>query len=452
MKHPLLVRAAVIAAIAFAILLPLQLIRGKVVERQQRAQGVQAEFAAETSGEQVIIGPFLAVTCEETYTEEREIKRAGKAETITEARVGACPTAYFTPRTFEARANLPVQSLHRGIYPIRMFRAAMQWQGEVDWPAQAESTPTRKRKWKQVYLVSKVKDPRGVKTIQSKTSASLLDGLGEPGIESFTLREGLGAYESRRAGEPVAFSYEASIAGMGSFQVAPVGDHNEIRIASNWPHPSFSRGWSPDERQVGDSGFVATWRIDSVATGGNAAWKRAANAGKLDDVDGAGVSLFDPVNVYSLSYRATEYSFLFVLFTFAAFAATEVLARIRLHPVQYGLVGCALAVFFLLLLALSEHIAFAAAYGSAAFGCSALMAFYLKRPLGSALRALGYFAGFIAMYATLYAMLQSEDNALLVGSLLVFALLAAIMITTRGLDWSRVYASAFTTTNSAGIP
>ena len=438
MKHALLIRIAAIAAIAIALLLPLQMIRGKVVERQGTANSVVDAFAAETSGPQVIAGPFLALTCEDTYREERLIKRDGKDETISEEKTGPCPTAYFAPRLFDAAANVPVETLHRGIYSIRMYRASVQWNGEVEWPSPAESRPGHKQQWKQAYLVTRVRDPRGIKTLESSIPGSLLDGANEAGVQSFTIRQALGGYDSRKPGTKVPFSYRAAVAGLGSFQVAPVGDMSEIRIASNWPHPNFTRGWSPDEREVTASGFKAVWRINSVATGGNAAWRRAGLEASLDNLEGAGASMFDPINVYSLSHRATEYSFLFILFTFAAFGATEVLAGVRLHPVQYALVGCALAVFFLLLLALSEHVDFALAYGGAAAACSLLVAFYLRSALGTWLRAGLYFLGFLGMYATLYAMLQSEDNALLMGSLLVFALLAAIMIATRRIDWNEM--------------
>jgi inner membrane protein len=435
MKFPLLVRAAAIAGVTLLLLMAIAMIRGKVHERQAVAEGVVQSYAAETSGAQVVAGPFLALTCEENYIEERVIKRGGKEETITEPRTGPCPTEYFAPRTFIAAADVPVESLHRGLYSIRTFRATARWRGEVEWPASAESTPTRKRKWKQAYLVTAVRDARGVKTIASSIEGGLLDGVGEPGIDTFAIRQALGAYESRAHGSVVAFDYRATIAGLGSFQVAPVGDTNEIRLTSNWPHPSFSQGWSPDERQVGPGGFSAVWRVNSVATRGKSAWKRIAQKG-LANAERAGVAMYDPVNTYTLTYRATEYAFLFILFTFASFAAAEVLSGIRLHPVQYGLVGCALAVFFLLLLALSEHILFSTAYAGAAVACSSLIAFYLRQALRSLARTAAYFTGFLSMYGTLYVMLQSEDNALLIGSLLVFALLAAIMVATRRVSWA----------------
>ena len=87
-RHPLLLRGAAIAAVALSILVPIALIEGKISERRNRAEGVLQQFAAETSGPQVVAGPFLALACEETYTSEREIMRSGKAETIAEQKIG----------------------------------------------------------------------------------------------------------------------------------------------------------------------------------------------------------------------------------------------------------------------------------------------------------------------------------------------------------------------------
>ncbi len=143
------------------------------------------------------------------------------------------------------------------------------------------------------------------------------------------------------------------------------------------------------------------------------------------------------MNVYALSYRATEYAFLFVLFTFGALALTEAIAGVRLHVIQYTLTGSAIAVFFLLLIALSEHIAFSVAYVSAATACVLLLTFYLRHPLGNTRRTLTFFGLFVALYASLYALLKSEDNALLMGSLMVFLLLAFTMVATRKVDWGR---------------
>ena len=94
--------------------------------------------------------------------------------------------------------------------------------------------------------------------------------------------------------------------------------------------------------------------------------------------------------------------------------------------------------FFLLLIALSEHIAFARAYLAASIACVTLLTIYLRHPLGTLPRTSAFFAMFATLYATLYVLLQSEDHAMLMGSLLVFAVLALTMLMTRRTDWSEV--------------
>jgi inner membrane protein len=137
-----------------------------------------------------------------------------------------------------------------------------------------------------------------------------------------------------------------------------------------------------------------------------------------------------------LSERAVKYGELFIVLTFVGIALFEVLRRMRVHPVQYLLIGAALAVFFLLLLSLSEHVPFAAAYALAATACAALVAVYAKSVLGGWRGALPLTLGCAALYAVLYVVLQSEQHALLAGSMLLFAILCAVMLATRNVRWS----------------
>jgi inner membrane protein len=168
---------------------------------------------------------------------------------------------------------------------------------------------------------------------------------------------------------------------------------------------------------------------------------RSAADPPVDAIDTVSVSLVEPVNVYAQVDRATKYGLLFVLLTFVAFFMFEFLRQLRIHPIQYGLVGLAVAIFFLLLLALSERIPFAAAYLLAATACVTLIGYYLGHVLGGWLRGAG-FAGLLAtLYAALYGLLISEDNALVLGAGLLFLILAAIMVMTRRVDWYRATAA-----------
>ena len=435
MKFPMLKRVLATAAVAIAILLPVAMIKGKIAERQARAEGVVAQFAAETSGAQVIAGPFIALSCEESVVQERQVLRAGKADTVREPLMRPCATAYFTPRTFTAAGTAPVESLHRGLYAIRLYHADVSMQGEFDWPEAPSTEGALTREWREAYLVTFVTDPRGIKALSSATAGAKPPVSDIPAIERFAIREPLGAWSARKPGSVVAFAYRMALTGTSSLGIAPVGNANDIRLSSNWPHPSFGTSWSPDERRVGSDGFEARWRMTGEATGGESGWRQRL-AQHAFNVPDAGVTLYDPVNIYTLSYRATEYAFLFVLFTFTALALAEVLTGIRIHAMQYALVGCALAVFFLLLIALSEHFPFAHSYAGASAACVALLTFYLRHPLRTFTRTGLFFALFVSLYGALYELLQSEDNALLMGSVLTFLVLAVAMVATRKVDWS----------------
>jgi inner membrane protein len=103
--------------------------------------------------------------------------------------------------------------------------------------------------------------------------------------------------------------------------------------------------------------------------------------------------------------------------------------------VQYLLVGLAQSLFFLLLLSLSEHLAFEPSYAAAAGAAVALLGYYGTHMLGGWLRGLVFGGGVAALYAALFVLLRMEQAALVVGALLLFVVLATVMVLTRQLDW-----------------
>ncbi|MEG2049438.1 MAG: cell envelope integrity protein CreD, partial [Comamonas sp.] len=238
----------------------------------------------------------------------------------------------------------------------------------------------------------------------------------------------------------------------------PIGAENKVTLTADWPHPSFGGSFLPARREVTDNGFTANWEISSLATSASTAFNRqqglcssrygdsepdytvtsaarAAASGNGPCLETMNTEFVNPVNVYSLSDRATKYGLLFVILTFVAVGLFEVMKKLRVHPVQYLLVGSALCSFFLLLISLSEHLGFATAYVIAASSCVALLAFYASHILGSIKRGLPFAAAISALYGLLYVLLQLEQTALVVGSIALFAVLALVMICTRHVDW-----------------
>jgi inner membrane protein len=245
------------------------------------------------------------------------------------------------------------------------------------------------------------------------------------------------------AGATLAFDVEfkSSLQGTETLSIAPLAERNVITLESAWPHPQFHGDFLPRTRAIGPDGFRARWEVSSLASNAQSQFRARmsgrTNQGATDAVDAISVSLVDPVNIYSQVDRATKYGVLFVLLTFVAFFMFEFLKQLRIHPIQYGLVGLSIAIFFLLLLALSERIAFGTAYLLAAVACVTLIGYYLRHVLGGWARGAG-FAGLLGtLYAALYGLLISEDNAMVLGAGLLFVILAAIMVLTRKVDWYR---------------
>ncbi|MCO2314175.1 cell envelope integrity protein CreD, partial [Pseudomonas aeruginosa] len=204
-----------------------------------------------------------------------------------------------------------------------------------------------------------------------------------------------------------------------------------------WPHPSFGGEFLPSEREITAQGFTARWQTSFFATNMEEALRSCVEEQRCDGFQARafGVGLVDPVDQYLKADRAIKYALLFITLTFAGFFLFEVLKRLAVHPVQYALVGLALAFFYLLLLSLAEHVGFELAYLVSAGACVGLIGFYLCFVLRSVARGLGFSAGLAGLYGLLYGLLSAEDYALLMGSLLLFAVLAAVMVLTRRLDW-----------------
>jgi len=237
------------------------------------------------------------------------------------------------------------------------------------------------------------------------------------------------------------FSFSLQVNGTSRLAFAPMATAFSLTLQSPWPHPSFDGAFLPDTRSVTKDGFLASWTVNQFAAGGTGVWSDVLRSGKLDAARSLGASLIDPVDIYAQTYRTAEYGVVLIGLTFALFLLFEVIKRWRIHAVQYALVGLALAVFFLLLLALAEHIGFAAAYVVAASACIALLGFYVAHVVGSPPRGIAFGGYFAVLYGTMYVMLSSEDSALLLGSVLTFATLASVMIATRRLDWFALSAS-----------
>jgi inner membrane protein len=246
---------------------------------------------------------------------------------------------------------------------------------------------------------------------------------------------------------PLDVSFAYDVRGNGSLSLTPQAGDTIWRMKSPWPHPSFRGAFLPERREVTADGFQATWRVGNLALGQSlvaAGPAGVASGGAPDTAEGAqadpsarqaGVSLIEPVDLYSQVDRAAKYGFLFIGFTFLAFLLFDLIGGARVSGVEYLLVGAALILFFVLLLAFAEVVGFTLAYLVASAAIIGLETAYSAAVLASWRRAAFIFGLLSALYGVLYILLSLEAYSLLIGSLLLFAALAAVMYLTRHLNW-----------------
>lgn len=432
-----------LVALLLGMLFALNLVRGLVFERQQRANEVRAEIAQFSAGEQTLRGPFLVLPITETVAVLTEkATPSGKisewSETSTERLV------LLSPEKYSANGQLEVENLKRGIFEAPIYRSSLILSGKFNIGALARferkaSSNMEKisSSWGVPYLALSLSDVRGIQNLNGQLAGDNLTF--EPGTAASKLGKGAHAMLALDANtlnnQSLDFKLNLKLTGTTQLQIAPIGKESHVTLSGNWPHPSFSGQFAPIERSVTAQGFTARWQTSQLATGG----AQIANCTptESDPCQNAtlGLRLIDPVDRYVLNERTLKYAELFVLVIFGAVFLMSALKKVAIHPVQYSLVGAALALFFLLTLSLSEHVGFKQAYWIAAGASTLLLGYYVSFVLAAWQRGVGFATVLAALYGLLFGILQSEDMALLMGSLTLFGLLSCVMILTRKLDW-----------------
>lgn len=433
MKLTLLLKLAVIGAISLLLLIPLMRIWGLVNERRQTRDAAVEDIARSAGFAQTITGPVLVIPATRTV-------RKGNEEQ--EVRV----LYYVLPERLDADASLATELRSRGIYRSRLYRTTAALRGHFQVPTPLDTSGADERlRFERPWLALGITDIRGIGTGLAARidgmSATFQSGTAVPFLGS-GVHAPLPVDVTSTPGARIEFDIALPLQGTDSFQLVPAGRETHVALRSTWPHPSFIGSLLPVSRDVGPNGFDAQWQTSFFATNLEELTHDCARRGDCKSLDAPrfGVSLIDPVDAYAESERAIKYAMLFIALTFAGFLLCEVLKGANVHPMQYGLVGLALALFYLLLLSLSEHVGFAAAYALSAAATVALLGYYLRHVFDSFALGAGFGSAFGVLYALLYGILAAEDYALLMGSLLLFGVLALFMILTRRVDWNAVRA------------
>ena len=436
MKSKLISLAAVMALLVLALVQ----ISGVVSDRLSHRSVAIASVASSLAGDQTLVGPLIHVAC----TEEWEVRIDKDRHTERrEFHLTAAPT------TLDINGTSQLEPRSRGLHATQVFNfkagITAEWADLQALKPVAQQAGSRMSCGHPILMLS-VSDARGIRHASLK--------LGE---QAMPLKPGtfFGAYPrgvhallpaDNLLSAGLKATLDLELVGTEKLSIVPLGSDTQLRLSSNWPHPSFGGRFLPVERQVSPTGFTANWRVSSLASTAQqdiaslmqtcdspaCSTAQRASGGQVESLD---VTFVDPSNTYALSDRATKYGLLFIGLTFLAVGMFELMKSLRVHPIQYLLVGAAVTIFFLLLVSLSEHLAFSTAYAAAAGGCVLLLTVYASFMLQGWLRGLPFGLGIGALYGLLYVLLQIEQTALLIGAIALFAVLTGIMLTTRRIDW-----------------
>ncbi len=445
MQRPLLMKVIMIIVMTILIAIPLVMIQGTIEDRAEFRKEAVASIAAATERAQTITGPLLVIRYTDTYDEDTPVQEDGKAVTKRLTHTLQRQFVVF-PNELKFASNVTTDRRYRGIHQVLVYTGQHAVDGDFVLPVLADLPRSHASSRVVVEggrVVVGIDDVRGIRNIPSidwdGRKVEFQQGTGLKMVPA-GLQAKLGELALAQPGT-VKFNMKLGLSGIERQSFVPVGKNNTFALTSNWPHPQFGGDFlpSPSDRRIDDTGFSAKWQVSSLSTMVQKQLldrEHAPAATPLQPaVDEFGVTFIEPVDVYSMAERATKYGLLFIVLTFAAFFLFEMIKNLPIHPVQYMLVGLALALFFLLLVSLSEHMKFVIAYLIASVACIALIGYYLSQVLRDWRRGLGFAAALTALYGALYGLLISENNALVLGSLLLFAVLASIMIATRKIDW-----------------
>ncbi|EMJ7595408.1 TPA: cell envelope integrity protein CreD [Klebsiella pneumoniae] len=425
LKSPLFWKITTLIGCIVLLSLPLMMVRELINERADYRSEVVDAIEQSTSGSQKLAGPLIAIPITETLT---------RMENQKEVNYQRSWVYYWLPESLAVAGKQTVESRRVGIYSGQVWHNALQIKASFD-PLRLAALRKTNIVLGQPRLVVSVGDARGIGAIHApEVNGNVLSvepGLGISG-------DGAGIHMPMPAlaedNKPLEIAFSLDLNGTGEFSLVPLGRNSELQLTSNWPHPGFLGSFLPTQREVSAAGYRAHWQSSWFANDMGSYFKDDMEIpwSRLPAFSADVMSLADQ---YQLTDRATKYAILLIGLTFMAFFVFESLTRRPLHPMQYLLVGLSLVLFYLVLLALSEHIGFTAAWLAASLSGAVMNGIYLQAVLRGWRNSLLFVAALLLLDGVMWFLLHSEDSALLLGTGVLALALNVLMFLTRRVDW-----------------
>ncbi|HEX6784055.1 MAG TPA: cell envelope integrity protein CreD [Sphingomicrobium sp.] len=425
--------------VGLVLTLPLFSIWLLVYDRKSQSDEATVSITAGWGGAQAMNGPVLVIPYRATATET--VVQNGQSVTRSNQVMRQLTLA---PELVQMTTDVKPEVRKRSIYEAVVYGAHVAGKARFAFPPDLSRTGVdpSQMDMSRAELRFGISDPRGLGANPSVSADGkqlrLQPGEGSDGGRGFFAWIDAGGLTAR----PIAIDFAFDFRGNASISLAPAAGDTSWTVHSSWSSPSFAGDFLPTTRQIGANGFAATYRIGNLALGKSLVSTSDPSSSSAPEPtasdgtpSGAQINLIQPVDPYSQVNRATKYGFLFIGFTFLALLMFDVIGGVRVSAVEYLLMGAALVLFFVLLLAFAEVIGFTPAYVLASAAIAGLNTAYAAAVLASWKRAAFIGGLLVGLYAVLYILLSLEAFSLLIGSLLLFGALAGVMYATRRIDW-----------------
>lgn len=448
-QESIMVKLFSIGFLVLVLLIPSSWIDDLIYERQHRAEEVIEEISEKWSDSQTLSGPILMIP----YTYYEKIKK-GKDDFET---IQKTEHAFFLPESLRIAGTIEPQILHRGIYEAVVYGADLDVRATFNQPDfKILDVPEKNVQWQNAQLIFGITDIGGIRTnpvyivggqqLTSEPSNNLGVSIkkfpkaihdyysSSTDTENNYSKSGIVTKLNWASATDFKGDVKLSLSMRGSERLnfVPTGKSTTVSLHGPWSEPSFDGKFLPDTREIHENDFKATWNVLHFNRPFAQAW--TGNGTKLVDSE-FGLRLLVPVEQYQKTMRTSKYAQLIIILTFVALFLVEITKKIRIHPFQYILIGVALIIYYTLLLSISEQVGFTIAYWIATAATVGLVSLYARSFMPNWSLVLLCTMLMTVFYAFIFVIILQQDLSLLIGSIGLFIVVAALMFFSRKISW-----------------
>ena len=352
MQRKLFFKFLTIGSLMLLLLVPLSMIGGVIKDRQSHRSIAFESIAQSWTGPQQVKGAMIVVPYQERVMEDVDVYEKTIRQTVTVQKERKYQRyKYLLPDTLLVNGRIDTEERYRGIYKVPVYTAKLKLTGQFNLKNISEVLPKKANvTWQKPYLVFGVSDVRGVgQSVKLKINGKESDPY--PGTKNPFIEQGVHANIQlpEEGAAKIDFDMGVELKGMKRLSFLPVGKSTKVQLSSPLQHPHFEGRFLPKTREISEDGFKADWETSVFSSNVQQNLDTCTIRRKCQEFwrNTFGVSLYPGVDIYLQAERSIKYALLFVGLTFCAFFLFEVIKGLQVHVVQYGLIGAALAIFYL---------------------------------------------------------------------------------------------------------